>query len=96
MEGANLNDDWERKEPNVQMQRIIKSGDTLGVTLSKEMLDYLKVVVGEDVQVEMKEQELVIRKIIPNEPPEGYSEDFFRSLNEKLEKYDTTLKSLKK
>ena len=78
------------------MKQIVKTGDAFGVTLSREMLDYLKVIVGEDVLIEMKNHELIIRKIIPNEPPEGFSEDFFRTLNEKFEGYDTTLKSLKK
>jgi len=96
MGGFHLNNDWNRKGQNVQIQQIIKVDDTFGATLSTEMLEYLKVVVGEDVQIEMKDHELIIRKIIPYEPPEGFTEDFFRTLNDKFEGNNTTLKSLKK
>ena len=90
-----MSKDWNRNETSVQIQRIVEVEDELGVTLTAEMLDYLKVAVGEDVQVEMRGHELIVRKIIPQEPPKEFSEDFFRSLNEKVEKYGTTLKTLK-
>lgn len=85
----------EQIEPHIQTRKITQVGNSLGMTLSSEMLDCLKVTKGEDIQVEMKEGELVIKKIKQVEYPTGISEDFFDILNETVEEYDATLKELK-
>lgn len=79
----------------IQTRKITQIGNSLGMTLSPEMLECLSVTKGEDIQVEMKEDELVIKKIKQVEYPAGISEDFFDVLNETVEKYDATLKELK-
>ena len=56
-------DQWKGNAPRFSPQRIIRANDTFAVTLSEEMLDYLQVILGETVEVEMKDSELVIRKI---------------------------------
>ncbi|MBB4824580.1 formylmethanofuran dehydrogenase subunit D [Sporosarcina luteola] len=55
-------DKWEGNAPKVSTQRIIQAKDTFAVTLSEKMLDYLQVILGETVEVEMKDGELIIRK----------------------------------
>ncbi|MBE1553227.1 hypothetical protein [Sporosarcina limicola] len=90
-----MNNDWNPKEPTIQLQQIIQNGDAYAVTLSEEMLDHLKVIEGENVQVEMREHELVIRKIIPVDSSDGLSADYFQTLNEASENYDTTETALK-
>ncbi|QUW23981.1 AbrB family transcriptional regulator [Sporosarcina sp. Marseille-Q4063] len=85
----------EQVETRTQSRRITQIGNSLGLTLSSEMLNYLKVSKGDDVQVEMRKDELVIKKIKAVEYPVGISEDFFDVLNETVEMYDATLKELK-
>lgn len=61
--------DWRLSEQNIRVQEVVKLGQTLGVTLTNEMLDQLKLVEGEKVHVEVREHELVIRKIIMHRRP---------------------------
>lgn len=56
-------DEWKGNAPKFSPQRIIRSHETFAVTLSEEMLDHLQVILGETVEVEMTDSELVIRKI---------------------------------
>lgn len=51
----------------IQIQQIVQIGSSAGVTLSNELLEHLNLVVGENVQIEMKEHELIVRKLIPHE-----------------------------
>jgi len=95
MGGFYVNNDWKTKKPSIQVQKIIQVGETLCVPLSLEMLEHLQVENGENVEVEMKEHELLIRKIFPPNSEENYSEKFFQTLNEEVEKYGTTMKSFK-
>lgn len=81
--------------PRFQTRKITQIGNSYGMTLSREMLDHLKITKGDDVQVEMKAGELILRKIQHTVYPDGISEDFFDVLNETIEKYDATLKELK-
>ncbi|HJF33151.1 MAG TPA: AbrB family transcriptional regulator [Sporosarcina psychrophila] len=81
--------------PRFQTRKITQIGNSYGMTLSREMLDYLKITKGDDVQVEMKAGELILRRIQHTVYPDGISEDFFDVLNETIEKYDTALKELK-
>lgn len=81
--------DWRLSEQNIRVQEVVKLGQTVGVTLTTEMLDQLKLVEGEKVHVEMRGHELVIRKIIGNEPTEDFAQSFFQNLNESLAKYET-------
>lgn len=81
--------------PRFQTRKVTQIGNSCGLTLSREMLDHLKVSKGDDVQVEMKAGELILRRIQHTVYPDGISEDFFDVLNETIEKYDATLKELK-
>lgn len=87
--GVCLEKDWRLSEQNIRVQEIVKLGETLGVTLTHEVLDQLKLVEGEKVHVEVREHELVIRKIIGDEPTENFTQSFFQNLNESLAKYET-------
>lgn len=93
--GICLDKDWRLKEENIRVQEIVRLGQTLGVTLTNETLNQLKMVEGEKVQVEVREHELIIRKIISDEPTENFAQSFFQNLNESLAKYET-ISSLKR
>jgi len=49
--------------PELSEQQIIKIGDLFAVTLDGKMLDQLQFIVGETVEVETRETELIIRKL---------------------------------
>lgn len=80
------------------MQRkIFKTGNSLVVSLPKEVLEPLGISDGTDVSVELdrKKSEIVIR---PTRSPvvAGIDEDFARQVNEFIEEYRPALEALSK
>lgn len=82
-------------EQRFQTRKITQIGNSCGMTLSSEMLNHLKIKKGDEIQVEMEEGKLILKKIQHTKYPEGISDDFFDVLNETIEKYDVTIKELK-
>lgn len=81
-------------ESKISLQQIVPIGDSFGVTLTEEMLIHLGVIGWDEVQVEMKKDELVIRKIGTPGSPEQLSQEFFEAYNEPLDSIVPTMKSL--
>lgn len=84
--------DWNNKQTTIQIRQIVQHEDVCGITFTPEMLEHLNVAVGEDVQVVMTENDLIIRKILPPNYPDSDSENYYDILNESTAKYDTTVK----
>lgn len=78
-------------------RKIFKTGNSLVVSLPKELLDPLGVKDGSDVAVELDRAngQIVIR---PSRLPiaAGLDEEFVRQVNEFIEEYRPALKSLAK
>lgn len=59
------------------------------------MLRYINVVIGESVHVEMRDDELVIKKIVSPDSPDGLSVELMQKLQEIVEEQGGIFKSLK-
>jgi putative addiction module antidote len=80
------------------LRRLFKTGNSVVVSLPKEMLDSLGVDNGAEVSVEFdREQRRVIIKATEKPLPiAGVDEEFARQVNEFIEQYRPALKELAK
>lgn len=67
---------WQQSKTTIQIRQIVQIEDTYGITFSPEMLAHLNVSAGENVQVVMTENDLVIRKVLPTTYLEGDPDGF--------------------
>ncbi|WP_342507346.1 hypothetical protein [Sporosarcina sp. FSL K6-2383] len=79
--------DWTRKNMTIQIRQIVQMEDACGITFSPEMLAHLKVEVGEEVQVVMTENDLIIRKVLPANYLDGDSDGLQDLVHEAEETY---------
>ncbi len=75
-------------------RKVLKVGNSLGVTFPMEFLNKLGIHQGDEIQMELEEDKIVIKKSKKVDLPKGISQDFFEALNETLEEYDETIKGL--
>lgn len=75
-------------------RKVLKVGNSLGVTFPMEFLNKLGIHQGDEIQMELEEDKIVIKKSKKVDLPKGISRDFFEVLNETLEEYDETIKGL--
>ncbi|MFS0575646.1 hypothetical protein AB1K83_08430 [Sporosarcina sp. 179-K 3D1 HS] len=80
---------------NISLQQIIPIGDSFGVTLTEIMLAHLRVVEWEEVQVEMRKDELVITRIGSPSSPESMKQEFFEVYSEPLDSVRPTMTNVK-
>lgn len=76
-------------------RKVTKIGNSLGVTITKDSLQKLKLDVGDDVEIIINEKdgEIVLRK--PISVPQGLDPKFFDTLKENVEQYRQTIEKLK-
>lgn len=80
---------------SVTERRIIRIGNSLGLTLPNDALKALNVKKGDEVQVELVGNQIVIKKIPKMIPlPVGVPADFFNVLEEEMEEHHEALKGL--
>ncbi|WP_342513565.1 hypothetical protein MKY34_01865 [Sporosarcina sp. FSL K6-1522] len=84
---------WKQSKTTIQIRQIVQIGDTYGITFTPEMLAHLNVSADENVQVVMTENDLVIRKVLPANYPDGDSDGFQDIVHEASATYGTTVKS---
>ena len=84
--------DWYQKKTIIQIRQIVQMGDSYAITFSPEMLAHLKVSAGENVQVVMIDNDLVIRKIVQTNDLDDDSTSLQNILHETGEKYKSTVK----
>ncbi|KLU60997.1 hypothetical protein CEB3_c25670 [Peptococcaceae bacterium CEB3] len=79
----------------VAMERkVTKIGNSLGVTMT-DALKQLGLKNGDTVTVDVRDDEIVIRKSQYVPLPEGIGPDFFDVLNSVMDQYHETLQGLK-
>lgn len=76
-------------------RKITRIGNSLGVTLTKDVLQKLHLAWGDDVEILIKENtgELILRKAVFT--PQGLDPKFFETLATNIEHYRQTINSLK-
>lgn len=76
-------------------RRITQVGNSLGLTLPHDMLKKLNISKGDEVQVKIEGNQLIIKKAPKMvELPEGIPADFFELLNEEMDAHHEALKGL--
>ncbi|SFA54253.1 putative addiction module antidote [Anoxybacillus pushchinoensis] len=75
-------------------RKVLKVGNSLGVTFPMEFLNKLGIHQGDEIHMELEGDKIVIKKSKKVDLPKGISQDFFEVLNETLEEYDETIKGL--
>ncbi|MCL6588031.1 MAG: AbrB/MazE/SpoVT family DNA-binding domain-containing protein [Anoxybacillus sp.] len=75
-------------------RKVLKIGNSLGVTFPAEFLQKLDLQHGDEIQLQLEDDRIVMKKSNKVDLPNGISKDFFDVLNETLEEYDETIKGL--
>ncbi|MCF8568619.1 AbrB family transcriptional regulator [Alicyclobacillus tolerans] len=76
-------------------RKVTKIGNSLGVTLNKELLNKINADLGDDLEiiVNQNEGEIVLRKA--PKVPQGLDSRFFELLQANVEQYRKTIEGLK-
>ncbi|CUA80003.1 MULTISPECIES: AbrB/MazE/SpoVT family DNA-binding domain-containing protein [Anoxybacillus] len=75
-------------------RKVLKIGNSLGITFPSEFLQKLDIHQGDEIQMELEGNQIVIKKSNKVNLPKGISRDFFDVLDETLKEYDETIKGL--
>jgi antitoxin MazE len=75
-------------------RKVLKIGNSLGITFPAEFLRKLDLHQGDEIQIELENDRIVMKKSNKVDLPKGISKDFFDVFNETIEKYDETIKGL--
>lgn len=75
-------------------RKVTKIGNSLGITLPIELLKQVGLEQGDDVQVEVKDGKIVLRKKEQIVLPEGVDEEFMNILNNVINEHDKAFKGL--
>ncbi|GAA0468531.1 AbrB/MazE/SpoVT family DNA-binding domain-containing protein [Alkalibacillus silvisoli] len=75
-------------------RKVTKVGNSFGITLPTELLKKVGLTQGDDVQVEVKNGKIVLRKKEPVTLPEGVDAEFMDILNDVIIEHDKAFKGL--
>ncbi|UOQ86848.1 AbrB/MazE/SpoVT family DNA-binding domain-containing protein [Gracilibacillus salinarum] len=75
-------------------RKVTKIGNSLGVTFPKEVLDHLGITHGDEVKFDFKNGSVILRKKKELRLPKGIDEEFLTQMNDMIDEYDETFKSL--
>ncbi|MFE7061616.1 AbrB/MazE/SpoVT family DNA-binding domain-containing protein [Sutcliffiella sp. NPDC057660] len=75
-------------------RKVTKIGNRLGITIPIELLKQVGLSQGDDVQVEVKDGKVIIRKKEQLALPEGVDAEFMDILNDVLKEHDKAFKGL--
>lgn len=80
------------------IRHLFKTGNSVVLSLPKEMLDDLGIRNGESVNLELdrRQRRLIISPVKKNEPVHGVDVDFARQVDEFIEQYRPALNKLAK
>jgi antitoxin MazE len=78
------------------LRRLFKTGNSIVLSLPREMLDELKLADGDDVSImlESEEHRIVVTKVEKPVSATGIDEDFAGHLTEFMEEYRSALEEL--
>jgi antitoxin MazE len=75
-------------------RRVTKIGNSLGITIPTDLLKQVGLAQGDDVQVEVVEGKIVLRKKEQLTLPEGVDAEFMDILNDVIKEHDQAFKGL--
>jgi len=75
-------------------RKVTKIGNSFGITIPIELLKKVGLSQGDDVQVEVKDDKIVLRKKKQLSLPEGVDAEFMDILNDVLKEHDKAFKGL--
>lgn len=75
-------------------RKVTKIGNSFGITIPNELLRQVGLAQGDDVQVEVKDGKIVLRKKEQITLPEGVDAEFMDILNEVIKEHDKAFKGL--
>lgn len=75
-------------------RKVTKIGNSYGVTVPVDMLKEAGLSYGDNVQLEAKDGEIVLRKKKEIELPEGVDDDFMDVLNGVIKEHEVAFKGL--
>lgn len=75
-------------------RKVTKIGNSYGVTVPVDMLREAGLSYGDNIQLESKDGEIVMRKKEEVKLPKGLSTDFFEVLERNTNKHEKTIKDL--
>jgi putative addiction module antidote len=75
-------------------RKVTKVGNSFGITLPNELLKQVGLVQGDDVQVEVIDGKIVLRKKEHIKLPEGVDAQFMDLLNDVIQEHDRAFKGL--
>jgi len=75
-------------------RKVTKIGNSYGITIPAEFLKESGLSYGDNVQLNVKDGEIVMRKKEEMKIPEGISADFFKVLERNANKHEKTIQDL--
>lgn len=76
-------------------RKIVKVGNSIGVSIPPEMLKVLDLHVGDGVKVTMKDDEIIMKKMPEKvELPSGIDAEFIKDVEEICNEFDQMFKNL--
>ncbi|GAA0289081.1 putative addiction module antidote [Gracilibacillus halotolerans] len=75
-------------------RKVMRVGNSFGITLPIEILKQVGLAHGDDVQVEVKDGNIVLRKKEHITLPEGVDAEFMDILNDVIKEHDKAFKGL--
>ncbi|UXH46401.1 AbrB/MazE/SpoVT family DNA-binding domain-containing protein [Rossellomorea vietnamensis] len=75
-------------------RRVTKIGNSFGITIPTDLLKQVGLAQGDDVQVEVVEGKIVLRKKEQLTLPEGVDAEFMDILNDVIKEHDQAFKGL--
>ena len=75
-------------------RKVTKVGNSYGITLPNELLQKVGLTHGDDVQVDVQDGKIVLRKKEQVRLPEGVDAEFMDVLNDVINEHDKAFKGL--
>jgi antitoxin MazE len=75
-------------------RKVTKIGNSIGITLPPELLKQVGLAQGDDVQVEVKDGKIILRKKEQLQLPDGVDAEFMDILNDVIKEHDKAFKGL--
>ena len=75
-------------------RKVTKIGNSFGITLPHELLKQVGLAQGDDVEIEVENGKIVLRKKKQLQLPDGVDAEFMNILNDVIKEHDKAFKGL--
>ncbi|MGN7388783.1 AbrB/MazE/SpoVT family DNA-binding domain-containing protein [Sporosarcina sp. SAFN-015] len=75
-------------------RKVTKIGNSIGITLPSEVLTQAGLSQGDDVQIEVKDGKIILKKKEHLQLPDGVDAEFMEILNDVIKEHDKAFKGL--